>query len=81
MTYRDLLENHADVVYHSIAALQGLTCVAVGIIALVRYLHSGTVDAGLFGGCSALTASAGVFMAGGVANARWNPNGNGQPHV
>lgn len=74
---RDLLENHADVLYHGVAALLGFACFCVAVIALVRYFHTGAVDSGLWGAFGGLSSAAGVFMAGGVANARWNPNGNG----
>jgi hypothetical protein len=62
MTFRDLLENHTDIIYHAVAICLGI----VGaVIYIVKTPH--TVDGGLI-------ALVGTFMAGGVANAKWNPN-------
>jgi hypothetical protein len=60
MTIRDLMENHTDLVYHSIAVLAGLAGIGV-------YIASHAIGLGLVGFIS-------VFIGGGVANARWNPN-------
>jgi hypothetical protein len=74
MTYRDLMENHADIVYHTVAALAGVIAVGIGVIAAIRYLKTGSIDSGIWGGCAGLTTIATFFAGAGVANAKFNPN-------